>query len=121
MDVLQVIKDEHNRLRQLVVELSEVKTQKQRKVLFDQVEFHLLSHLRIEEEFVYPEAEDCLLPVPESFFNISLENHKLLRKKSLSQADQEELAVCEWLIMALKGKPADALIGFDDKGLYVKW
>ena len=47
--------------------------------------------------------------------------HKLLRKKSLSQDDQEELAVCEWLIMALKGKPTDSLIGFDDKGLYVKW
>lgn len=47
--------------------------------------------------------------------------HKLLRKKSLSQADQEELAVCEWLIMVLKGKPTDSLIGFDDKGLYVKW
>jgi hypothetical protein len=47
--------------------------------------------------------------------------HKLLKKKCLSQDDKEDLAVCELLIMELKGKPADALIGFDDNGLYVKW
>ena len=46
---------------------------------------------------------------------------KLLKKKYLSQDEQEELVLCDFLIMALKGKPTGALIRFDDKGLYVTW
>ena len=46
---------------------------------------------------------------------------KLLKKKYLSQDEQEELVLCDFLIMALKGKPTGALIRFDDNGLYVTW
>lgn len=102
MDVLQIIKDDHARIQSTADELQRASSMTARKKLFKPLQRDLLQHLHIEAEFLYPEAEDCVVNIPESFFNISAKNHKVLlkglkkvekvvEKRSLVAADQKAI------------------------------
>ncbi len=75
MDVLQVIKQDHDALRDLLTSISSESRVSERRALFDTFEKYLSIHIKLEEQYLYPEVSG-LFPGAEMFVDASLANHR---------------------------------------------
>ena len=79
MDVLQIIKQDHQAILAGLLKLGAEKTVKARRSAVKQLSEELLLHLHIEDAYVFPEVSG-LFGDSDAFTALSLANHSLLRK-----------------------------------------
>lgn len=77
MDVLQVIKRDHDELRDLISGFASVTKVAERRDLFGKLKLALDIHTRLEEGYLYPEV-DGLFPGSELFVDASTANHRTI-------------------------------------------
>ncbi len=61
MDVINLLKDDHDVMLRLLEEIEKTESAEERRSLFDQVARVLRRHSRIEEKIVYPELEQSAI------------------------------------------------------------
>lgn len=93
MDVLQVIKTEHEDLRALLKQLSDLDSVVEKRKVFERLNTELDRHMVLEEHYLYPEISE-LFQGADSFVDVSLARHKILRKhiKQLSECLTQPVA-----------------------------
>jgi hemerythrin superfamily protein len=92
MNALELLKEDHHKVKELFQEAESTEDQKEKRRIFDQIQSELETHARIEEEVFYPamqeheELKDMVLE--------SIEEHKqvktLLREMESLKADSEK-------------------------------
>lgn len=92
MDALELLKEDHRKVKDLFEEAEGTEDQKEKRKLFDEIQTELETHARIEETVFYPamekreELKDMVLE--------SIEEHKqvktLLREMDNLKADSEK-------------------------------
>jgi hemerythrin superfamily protein len=92
MDALELLKEDHQKVKELFEEAEETEDEKEKRKLFDEIQTELETHARIEETIFYPamekreELKDMVLE--------SIEEHKqvktLLREMDNLKSDSEK-------------------------------
>ena len=92
MDALELLKEDHHKVKGLFQQAESSEDQKQKRSIFDQIQSELETHARIEEEVFYPamqEREELKALVLES-----IEEHRqvktLLREMGNLKSDSEK-------------------------------
>jgi hypothetical protein len=86
LDVLHLIKQEHEGIRSLLQELSKEKTVTAQKKVLQDLLHRAKIHMHVEHEYLYPEVTG-LFNEAENFIKNSKENHKTI-KKTLTELEK---------------------------------
>lgn len=97
VDVLQIIKSDHDRVRLLLSQL-EVANSETRLPLFEKLSNDLRLHSKIEESYLYPEISSLASEKYPGFFDFCVANHRTIvrtlstMQKSLMSEDLESFS-----------------------------
>ena len=58
MDALELLKEDHAKVKELFEQAESTDDQKQKRIIFDQIQTELETHTRIEEEVFYPAVQE---------------------------------------------------------------
>jgi hemerythrin superfamily protein len=76
MDVLKLLKQDHDKVKQLFVEL---RSGSKRKALVEQLRAELLMHAKLEEEIFYPAIRDVMEKLEDEILEAYEEHHTVER------------------------------------------
>ncbi len=93
MDVLQIIKADHDGVRSLLFSL-ETSDATRRVELIDRLRSELAVHTKIEEAYLYPEVADLTAERLPGFFDFCIANHRTI-VRSLEQLRKSAVAAEE--------------------------
>ena len=94
MDLLQMIKQDHDDVRNLVSQFSQATKVADRRELFGKVKVALQVHTQLEDQYLYPEVEG-LFSGSELFVDASMANHRSMKRLMNEIAKSLKLPVAE--------------------------
>jgi hemerythrin superfamily protein len=95
VDVLQIIKTDHDRVRSLLAQLEVAEPQSKAK-LFAELSLDLRVHSKIEESYLYPEVSSLASEKFPGFFDFCIANHRTIARtlatmqKALAQGHMDD-------------------------------